>query len=254
MKARASLLVAVRDLDSSSRSFLSKAADIARRFDAKLNVLHVFSIPYAGASDDTWGVSQAAVDAVLQDQKRKLAKIVMPIQKSGLDVRSRVVWGYPAANAILREAAKLEPDMLIVKTQRHTRLGRWFLTNTDWELIRHCTCPLWLVKSTKLPQRFAALAAVDPFHANDKPARLDGTILDMAQRLAGKTGRVGVCHAFTAPPKIVSSMTEIAVMPPTAGEIIRYRARARRELDKLLGRRQIARKNQLILEGEPAAR
>lgn len=250
-KDRPTLLVAVRDLDRSAGQFLKKATDLAKRFDAKLNVVHVCSVPFAQNTTDTWSISQSAIDAFLGQQKDRLEKIVKPFAQGVHRIDCKTVWGYPAASELLREVAKTKPIVLLINTRQHSRLGRWFLSNTDWELIRHCPCPVWIAKSFKSPQRLAALAAVDPFHAHDKPARLDQAILDMARRIAGSQGRVAVCHAASLPLQFAIGMPEVALIPPTADDLRRHKADAARKVDRLIGKRRIARANRFVTIGEP---
>ena len=58
------------------------------------------------------------------------------------------------------------------------------MSNDDWQLIRHCPVPLWLVRETACRNYRRVLAAIDPLHADDKPASLDHSILRHAAHLA----------------------------------------------------------------------
>src|SRR5690606_20420684 len=102
-------------------------------------------------------------------------------------------WDYPAADAIVRVVMQRRPALLIAQSQRRTRLARTVLTNTDWELIRNCPCPLWLSKCERIATRPTVVAALDPLHAHAKPAALDDAILRAAVEAAGDVKRV---HAF----------------------------------------------------------
>lgn len=250
--AKSSLLVAVRDLDRSARQLLKKAAAIAERFDAQLKVVHICSVPFAQSSTETWSLPQTTIDAFLSQQKAHLEKLVKPLREAGHEISCNAVWGYPVVDELLREITRTKPELLLISTRRHSRLGRWLLSNTDWELIRYCPCPLWIVKSQKSPQKLAAIAAVDPFHAHDKPARLDQAILDMAQKIAGAQGRVGVCHAISMPAQLMVGIPEALFIPPTIEETREYKARAAHAIDRLIGKRPIAKANRFVVEDEPA--
>jgi universal stress protein E len=63
-------------------------------------------------------------------------------------------------------------------------LARWFLLHSDYDLIRHCPVPLLIVKGAQRTNRRPILAAIDPWHQNDKPASLDGRIVDAARTVA----------------------------------------------------------------------
>lgn len=253
-KRRTSLMVAVRDLDRTAHGLLSKAAQLAKRLDAELDVLHVYAQPYAPDGALFAELKPDAVDAFTEPVSARLNKLVRRIRQSGTEVRSAVIWDYPAGDAIVRQVLASKPDFLIVQSHKRGRLARWLLTNTDWELIRHCPCPLWIVKSTKLPPRLSVLAAVDPSHAHAKSARLDGQILAAAGRLARAGGnRVGVCHVYPLPPAATRVMGEAVVVPPTPAEARRRRARAARAVDQLSRGQRIARKDRIVMAGDPVS-
>ncbi len=250
------LMVAVRDFDSASRALVRKAAALAQRYGATLDVLHVsaaaeeaFRIPGLIATPET-ATELAAI------QQQRLEKLVAPLLKGktpDLKVRCLSVTDYPVADAIVRQVLKHKPDLLIVHSQRHAALARAFLSNTDWELIRHCPCPLWLVRSNSLKPHLSVLAAIDPFHAFAKPADLDGSILSAAGQLVGTgAGRLGLCHIYMTPQNAVAAMGEVALVPATAAEERRHKARVTEATRKLSQDYAIARKDQLLIEGDAA--
>jgi universal stress protein E len=97
----------------------------------------------------------------------------------------------------VRQVRKTKPDLLISESHRHGRLARLVLANTDWQLIRDCPCPLWLVRSRALPRSPRVLVAVDPRHAHAKPAKLDDRLLQAAAGFTQQLGgRIGVVHAY----------------------------------------------------------
>ena len=87
------------------------------------------------------------------------------------------------------------------------------LTNTDWNLIRTCPVPLWLVKPADFADSPSFVAAIDPMNQHDKPAALDDEILHLSKALADDVG--GEVHAFHAyDPRIaVATATANAYIP-----------------------------------------
>ena len=90
---------------------------------------------------------------------------------------------------------------------------RALLTNTDWNLIRTCPMPLWLVKPQEFAETPVFVAAIDPMHQHDKPAALDDEILHVSKGISGKIG--GEVHAFHSyDPRIaVATATANAYIP-----------------------------------------
>jgi len=74
--------------------------------------------------------------------------------------------------------------------------SRLLLANTDWELIRNCPCPVLIAKTRRAWRRPAVIAALDPFHAHEKPAALDRQILKVGKYFARELR--GALHAFHA--------------------------------------------------------
>jgi universal stress protein E len=69
------------------------------------------------------------------------------------------------------------------------------LAYTDWELLRHAPCPVLLVKQARAWHRPVVMTAVDPFHSNAKPSRLDLTLLKAsAQLTTDLRGSLRVVH------------------------------------------------------------
>lgn len=125
-----------------------------------------------------------------------LMNLAEPLRAQGQEVSCKAVWDNPIHEAVVREALSSEPRMVVKDTHHHGGISRALFTHTDWQLIRACPCPLWLVKPTPAAGTHQTiLAAVDPLHEHDKPAALDRKILDEARELSVTFGgNVHVAH------------------------------------------------------------
>ncbi len=116
-----------------------------------------------------------------------------------LAIETQVVWDRPFHEAIIRETLRSEPRLVMKDTHYHTPLERVLYTPTDWQLIRDCPVPLWLVSERAWPGHPVICAFVDPVHEHDKPAELDHRILAEATVLAARLdGRVQAVHCCQA--------------------------------------------------------
>lgn len=229
---RGIIMVAVREPDSSARALLRKAARLAKSQGCRLILVHAIALPYPASTRLRKAVLQAARET-LESRERALAKIARDLESRGIPSEPIVVWDYPAADAIVRQVMKHRPRLLLAESQRHARLARPFLGNTDWELIRKCPCPLWFSKSGGAVGTGPVIAALDPQHANDKTAALDRLILAHSIDAAGgRPERVLAVHA----------QAPAAADMDTAGKL----------LDRLVRRRGIPERNRLLLKGEAA--
>src|SRR5688572_11291312 len=197
-RQRGSIMVAVQALDRSSRALLRKAALLARTRGCDLALIHVIALPYAPAVSRRANLRQAAQE-IVEDCKQKLLRLASGAELNGIPTDVTVTWDYPAADGLVRQVMKRRPQLLLAQSHRHARLARPFLSNTDWDLIRKCPCPLWLSKSTRKLDG-PVVAALDPLHAHAKPSALDDLILQHALRTAqDRPARVLAFHSYALP-------------------------------------------------------
>ncbi|MCB1845377.1 MAG: universal stress protein, partial [Halioglobus sp.] len=119
----------------------------------------------------------------------------------------------PLHEGIIRHAESVRADVIVKDTHHHTAVQRVLLNNTDWQLIRSCAAPLWLVKPRKFSDKPVIIAAIDPMNENDKPAALDDEIIVSSKLIAERCD--GDVHAFHAyDPRIaVATATANAYLP-----------------------------------------
>lgn len=189
-----SIAVVVDPLQKTHRA-LQKAAALARRCGARLTLLNTFVLPQPMA--DVARISaRELIDAALRDRRRKLEALATTLRKRGLRVHCVVEWDHPEHEAVVRYVLAARPDLLVAETSHHNRLVRWILSNTDWELIRSCPCPLWLVRGGALPKKPSVLVAVDPGHLEARRSRLDTRLLGAARTLVENIGgTISIIHA-----------------------------------------------------------
>ena len=252
MKARIarSVMVAIRDLDA-SRGLIRKAAGLAKQRRAALHLVHAIALPH-GALQAPMASVRAAVRGEIEDRRQALLKIAAGVQAAGVKTLASVVWDYPVADALVRMVLRHRPQLLVVESHRHGRFARLWLSNTDWELVRQCPCPLWLSKTTNIAAQGHVIAAIDPYHAHAKPAALDDLILRQALEAAGgDVRRVTACHVFSLPRlSIVDGAVETYWMTMSEAERTGIHADALQRINKLADKYGLG-KNVLVLDGDP---
>ena len=242
-------MVAVRDIEHPPRALLTKAARIAQRFNAKLELLHVIALPYV-LPGDTGGVEYAR-DAEVERQQAKLERVAKRLRKVGIKVSCSVVWDYPAADAIVRHVMKTKPDVVLAESHHHSKLSRWFVSHTEWELIRVCPCPLWLVKTSRLADKLRVMTAIDPFHTHSKPAALDEEIMRAATIAAGEEGRLGTSHVYPLPITMVAGgMGEPVWVNAPPIEQRRIRQRITHAVDAVAERYGVKKSDRIVMAGD----
>jgi universal stress protein E len=194
------ILVAIRDEAHAPRAQLRKAAAIARANGARIELYHAISEPVAVDAIRRGSVAghpvQEITEAIAKRSEKRLTRLAALNELRGLKVSCTAIWDFPPHEAVIRRALASEADLVIAAAQPKAVGNRFLLANTDWELIRHCPCPVLIVKSNRVWKKPAVIAAVDPFHTHDKPAALDRRILEAGAYMARELG--GSLHAFHA--------------------------------------------------------
>jgi universal stress protein E len=247
------IVVAVRDPAARKQVAVQKAARIAGRCGAKLTLFHAFSTPYPvprALPTDPAGI----LEAIATERRHQLQALAKPLRAAGLKVHCEVAWDFPPAEAVVRHVLATKPDLLVAESHRHSTVARWFLANTDWELIRECPCPVWFVKTPRFAKRPLFLAAVDPTHARAKPSRLDDRLLAAAATaMTGTDGRLALMHAEDVlRPLPAAVITGVIVPDVLQAEIDRTRAATRRGLDRLAARHGASDAERIMRAGLPA--
>jgi universal stress protein E len=193
---------------------VQRAAWLARHSGAELELLVCYYNEYLSGDRlfDSPSLEKAR-DEVIENHERHLETLAEPLRAEGIVVKSSAVWDHPLYEGIVRHAVECGADLVIKDTHHHSAVTRALLTNTDWNLIRTCPMPLWLVKPVELHDHPIFVAAIDPMHQHDKPAALDDEILHVCRTISDKVG--GDVHAFHSyDPRIaVATATANAYIP-----------------------------------------
>ena len=193
-----SLVLAVVEPDITPREVVERAARIAELTDSTLELL--LCDADVGALGDTIFVSNEARDIaadIRAAQEEQVQELAQPARSRGIDVKASVLDKRPVADGIVHVALDRNPLYVVKATQYHSDAERAILLDTDWQLIRHCPFPLWLVKPRPLADKPVIIAAVDPMHSEDEPARLDDALIEHAQAIARRSNaELQLLHAY----------------------------------------------------------
>jgi universal stress protein E len=249
------ILVAVADPASRAQPAIAKAAQLARRTGAEVDVFHCLFNPYVQAERVYGGRGREKdIEALVEATRSRLAQRAASFATKGLRLRVSVRWDYPAHEGIVRQALRQKSDLVVAESHRHRKVARMLLANTDWQLIRVCPVPLLLVKTTRPWTSAKVLAAIDPLHLHAKPTALDPRILKVAALLARALGsQLHVAHAH-APLLDYSPgmLTDPLPYRVTGHEGREYAKRLRKSVLAETRRFSVNERRVHVLEGEPA--
>jgi universal stress protein E len=207
-------IIAVVDPTVEFQPAMHRAAWLARQTGAELELLLCYYNEYLSGDRlfDSPSLEKARAEVLAREEKH-LESLAEPLRAEGISVQTTALWDHPLYEGIVRHCVDSKADIVFKDTHHHTAVTRAVLTNTDWNLIRTCPVPLWLVKPSDIADKPIFVAAIDPMNEHDKPAALDDEILSISKYLSEKAG--GAVHAFHSyDPRIaVATATANAYIP-----------------------------------------
>ena len=245
------ILVAIADPSAGLNKAVRRAGALAHRTGAAVELFH--AIPGSISSGVLHAESEQFTRLEAEQSGRLLERTANRLRREELIVTTKVETGYPAHEAILREVRVAKADLLIIEAREHSVFARMLLTQTDFELIRHCPVPLLIAKRRTTWRRPRILAALDPFHIHEKPSGLDAEIVAAARAVASMVGgSVHAAHIYRPVMGFVPDLagaTAFTTMPETDRK---YQATVRRRFYEAVERYEISRSNAHLVCGDPA--
>lgn len=138
------ILVAL-DIDSDAQKLLGKACQLAEKFGSKVWIVHI------AAPDPDFVGYEAGPQFVrenrageLREEHKALQKFAADLTERGIVSESLLIQG-PTVEMILKEAAKLNADLIIMGFQEHDFLYKALKGSTTSEVIKNSGIPLLVV-------------------------------------------------------------------------------------------------------------
>jgi len=245
------ILVAIAEPSAGMNKAVRRACALARKTRARIELFS--AIPSAVSAGIAHAQAEHFTRFELEESRRGLERTANRLRREGMIVDTKVQTGYPAHEAILREIRLTRADLVVIEARKHRVFARFLLTQTDFELIRRCPVPLLIVKGRAAWHSPRILAALDPFHANDKPGALDDDIVDAARAVAALVR--GSLHAAHVYRPLVTYVPGMAIGASMLAEIPvqdkAYERAVRRRFYAALDRYGIARNKAHLVCGNP---
>lgn len=148
MKNISKILVPL-DFSAHSTRALEFGVDLARRYDARLELVHVFDIGVYTMPDGMPMFASGQFDEIMADVDRLLAAAKHDALAGGaLLVETKRLDGKPDVE-ILREARDGRFDLIVLGTHGRTGLKHIVLGSVAERIVRHAPCPVFTVKAVE---------------------------------------------------------------------------------------------------------
>lgn len=246
------ILVAIADPSRGMNKAIRRASALAHRTGGSIELFN--ALPSAMSAGTAQFKKEQFTRLEVERNRRLLERMANRLRREDIVVVTNVQTGYPVHEAILRQARLTKADLVVIEARKHNVFARLLLSQTDFELIRRCPVPLLIVKGRAAWRSPRILAALDPFHANDKSSKLDGEIVNAARAVATVVrGSVHAVHVYrplvTYVPGDPIGATVLAAAPAQARD---YKGAVRRRFYEAVSRYGIAKGKAHLVCGDPA--
>ncbi len=138
-------ILAAIDFSDLTPVVISKAAEIAKAFSCKLWLIHIAAPEPDFVGYDTGPQSKRDWRAkTLRQEHQDLQDKALELEQNGIDVTPLLIQG-ATVETILREADKLEADLIAIGSHGHGALYKTLVGSVSEGIIRKATCPVLLV-------------------------------------------------------------------------------------------------------------
>lgn len=139
-------ILAVSSMIQSSRKAIQHGVSLARKYEAKLYVIHCIYNPFAlkGWSMGTLSLEKE-YESILSKAKRKLSELVDSEKERGMSISELVREGEPTEE-ILKTVKDEKIDLLIMLAHEEGHLEDLLFNRSNDELVRKMPCSIMLVK------------------------------------------------------------------------------------------------------------
>lgn len=134
------------DFSPGSEAAAGLAFEMARRFAARMTILHVYSAPvYIGAFGDAYALPPEVMEKIRADAERALENLRLRAVKEGITAEPLAVEGI-APDLIVAAARSRHADLIVMGTHGRTGLKHLLLGSVAERVVRTAECPVLTVR------------------------------------------------------------------------------------------------------------
>jgi nucleotide-binding universal stress UspA family protein len=186
MKQGKTRLFVIVDPTASHQVALVKALLLAKLADCQI---HAFlCVHREQQEDDKYPSPTDFKNHTLTNAEQWLDEQLEPCRTAGVPFSKQVVWNSKWHDAALRAIAKSECDLVIKSSYHHSKSKRFYSSTSDFNLMRHCACPILFTHPTQEWDSNELLACVDLESTDVGHARLNDVIVRDARAMSNIVG------------------------------------------------------------------
>ncbi|EMJ9774744.1 universal stress protein UspE [Morganella morganii] len=120
--------------------------------------------------------------------------------EAGIDIDVKVVWHNRPYEAIIREVVSGGHDLLLKMAHQNDKFESLIFTPLDWQLLRKCPCPVWMVKDKVWPEQGSVVVGVNLSNEESYHDALNLKLVSLTQDLAKRIVKDPAIHLVSAYP------------------------------------------------------
>ncbi|NKB33012.1 MAG: hypothetical protein GKR91_07945 [Pseudomonadales bacterium] len=156
--------------------------------------IHVFAAIHS-SSDNS---DESALERVeMQRHRAWLEELVDPIRSAGNEVTVEVEWNGQWRDAIAPAAKRCGANLIVKMATSHSGTGRRLLKTSDWTLLRHAHCPVYLIKKDNVQIGAKILVALDIKREDEIHNQLNEQVIEFGKSLVNTVSGSSL-HAVNA--------------------------------------------------------
>lgn len=158
---------------------------IVEEFPVDLHLPPIFESMGADGKGKTSvsSLSMNIQECIIQEEERSLQQFIAAIQRVGIQVSSKTIFGIPFIE-IIREVKRSHHDLVMITAEGKGGLKETLFGSTTMHLMRKCPCPVWVIKPGQPRQFRRILVAVDLAQDDKDRTALATKIIELATSLA----------------------------------------------------------------------
>jgi nucleotide-binding universal stress UspA family protein len=139
-------ILAPTDFSEYSKKAVASALELAKKFGAKLTILHVIELPpYPIEGYVPPSLNATFLDDLERQAKQDLAQIVPEAELAQLDVARVVAVGTPY-RTIIETAEAEQVDLIVMATAGRTGFSRMVMGSIAERVVRTASCPVLTIR------------------------------------------------------------------------------------------------------------
>lgn len=168
---------------------IQRAIALANTADVEIKLYSAVYDEYIPNIDVAVDDIEKTHELMLDSEKAKLKKIKGRLENIAKSVEIEAEWQRSPADGIANAAKQFNADLIMASSTRHSTLSRLFLSNTDWEILRHVPLPVLFAHNHEDKPYQKVIVAVKPAHRDDEPTKLEKQMLAVGK---------WICETFNA--------------------------------------------------------